>query len=220
MFNFQPLTVGDIFTTAKLLPPSCSKILSREALRNKPKNTELTPDERIYVCQLVGAGDCPSKVARDLNLSSSTVLDIVHRASGQKNGRSLPRPGRPRLLSEADERYILLLLKRNPSISHKEIRERTRSTVSDRTLGGIISKTRSAYLKAQKGRLTSQTQAKGPGARHRRTMGTAQEKEPLGDHRNAAGENTSTFLTEKTSSLEYGAQFLPESTTRSADATS
>lgn len=177
----------------------------REALGNKPRNTELTPDERKFICELVGAGKKPTKVARDLNLSPTTVLGVVNRASQQEHGRSRPRSGRPRLLSPADERYILLLLKRNPTISHREIRERTRVTVCDRTLGGIISKTRSAYLQPQKGPSTSQMPAKGPGGHPGGIVGMTPKEEnnsPSSDDRDASEKRISTSLGEGGTLLE------------------
>lgn len=117
---------------------------------NAQKKGHSSPYIRGQIIALSKLGHKQAQIARDLQIPRSTVHDTIRLDPQRDNGESLPRSGRPKTLSPADERYILILIKRDPFITYREIRDRTRFNVSDRTLARIIQQSGYGHWRAQK----------------------------------------------------------------------
>jgi len=116
----------------------------------RPKGYELTPQERAKIVGAREVGASWRQIGRAFGISPSTARNTVARASKRVDSVSQPRSGRPRELSERDERHILRTLQQNPRIKHNALVEKcginvARSTISQmlkrhgmrRTSGGM-----------------------------------------------------------------------------------
>lgn len=74
------------------------------------------------------------KIALDEGIPRGTVHGLVTRYDHQVKGRDRPRPGRPKKLSERQERYIIRLIEENPFIKNQEIINQADLSISEWTL--------------------------------------------------------------------------------------
>lgn len=81
----------------------------------KSVNTSL--ETRQLVIFNYSKGMSGDKIASTLNLSRSTVYDIISRFNKENRIESIRQPGRPEKLSLTDKRYIIRSIKKNPKLS-------------------------------------------------------------------------------------------------------
>ena len=117
---------------------------------NSIKGKELSPYMRGLITGKHESGIKPSHISQDLQIPRSTIVDTIQQNSTRNEGKSNPRPGRPKSYSERDERHILLLIKRDPFITYQSIRERTGLNLSSRTFLTILKKSGYGHWRAKK----------------------------------------------------------------------
>lgn len=78
------------------------------------------------------------EIGRLLNLSKSTVRDIIKRYTDEDRIESIPQKGRPKLLTASDKRLIIRKIKKDPGLSAPkltaELFEETRKKVHPDTV--------------------------------------------------------------------------------------
>src|SRR5205823_404778 len=89
-------------------------------------------------------------IARDLQISRSTVRRTLERNPQRINGQSRPRSGRPKKLSDADIRHLHIIIKRDPFLTYREIVDRSGLTLSRTTFTRILQSSGYARWKAKK----------------------------------------------------------------------
>lgn len=92
---------------------------------NRRRNQELSPYQRGLLVGAASAGASAAKISKTTNLSISTVRYTLFTDSSRHNGASKSRPGRPKALSERDERHLLRVVRLQPKISYSDIVEKT-----------------------------------------------------------------------------------------------
>jgi transposase len=105
---------------------------------NKSRGKELTPNVRGQITGKFKSGVSKNQIGKDLGISPSTVADTIRSKPERLDGKSLSRTGRPKKLSERDKRYIMILIKGNPFLTFREIRDETGLTLSRPTLRKIL----------------------------------------------------------------------------------
>ena len=61
-------------------------------------------------------------------------------ADQRDNGVSQPRQGRPKSYSDRDERSILRIIRKDPTLSYSQVKRQSRLKISERTLRRILEK--------------------------------------------------------------------------------
>ncbi|KAJ5129196.1 uncharacterized protein N7515_005235 [Penicillium bovifimosum] len=89
-------------------------------------------------------------IARHFGLSPSTIQYTLEQEHARADGKTCPRSGRPPILSEGDKRLILRLIKRDPFIVYREIRDQSGLTASDDTLLRLVKSSGYGHWKARK----------------------------------------------------------------------
>jgi len=84
------------------------------------------------------------EIAKILNLPKSTVYDIINRFEKEDRLESIPQPGRPRILTIQDERFISRTIAKTPKISApkitSELMVRIKKKISPETVRRVIKK--------------------------------------------------------------------------------
>lgn len=83
--------------------------------RKRQHNT--TFEERQLVIFHHAKGKSHRKISQMLNISRTTVGDIIRRFENEDRIDSVPQSGRPRRLTQREERLVLRKVKRNPKLS-------------------------------------------------------------------------------------------------------
>jgi transposase len=145
-----------VFKSTTILPPSIQLdfIMPRRPLAqisgNTTKGKELTPYSRGLIIGEYNCGVKPSQISRNLQIPRSTVIDTIQQKSKRDDGKSSPRPGRPKSYTERDKRHIIQLIKRDPFITYQAIRERTGLNVSSTTFLTILKESGYGHWRAKK----------------------------------------------------------------------
>ncbi|KAJ5129199.1 uncharacterized protein N7515_005238 [Penicillium bovifimosum] len=117
---------------------------------NRVKGTELTPHLRGKISSQAEIGIPTATIARHFGLSPSTIQYTLEQEHARADGKTCPRSGRPPILSEGDKRLILRLIKRDPFIVYREIRDQSGLTASDDTLLRLVKSSGYGHWKARK----------------------------------------------------------------------
>ncbi|KAM7196194.1 hypothetical protein V8F33_006306, partial [Rhypophila sp. PSN 637] len=88
---------------------------------NRGKNDELSPAARAAICTLVATGKSQRAVARQFHISDSPVRATIKHWKTYKSFDSKKRSGRKQVLTRAEKRYILLLIKKNQDLAKKAL---------------------------------------------------------------------------------------------------
>ncbi|KAK4212475.1 hypothetical protein QBC37DRAFT_287928, partial [Rhypophila decipiens] len=88
---------------------------------NRGKNDELSPAARAVICTLVAVGRSQRSIASQFGISNSTVRTTLEHWKSHKTFDSKKRSGRKQVLSRAEKRYILLLVKKNRTLAKKAL---------------------------------------------------------------------------------------------------
>lgn len=105
---------------------------------NRTKRKELQPFQRGIIIGRFLAGQKKSTIRHEMNLPYTTIQTTIARYQSSTTGSSSPRNGRPGILSDADKRYILLQIKRDPSIKTEDICELLGMSISARTVARML----------------------------------------------------------------------------------
>jgi len=100
-------------------PPTTSNIMPRTLLgpisANKTPKKELISSERAIIYRASRLGKKIALIASRENLKKSIIRGIIKRYLIQPQGVSKPRSGRPFKLSERDKRFIIYVVKGEPT---------------------------------------------------------------------------------------------------------
>jgi hypothetical protein len=117
---------------------------------NTSTTKELSPYSRGLIIGKYEAVVSLSQISESLAIPSSTVFDTIQQNSKRNNGKSIPRPGRPKSYTERDKRHIIQLIKRDPFIKYEDIRERTGLNLSSTTFLSILQDSGYGHWRAKK----------------------------------------------------------------------
>lgn len=117
---------------------------------NITSRKELSPFLRGQIIGKHQSGCNPTQISRDLQIPRSTVNGTINRISHQINGKSSPRPGRPKAYTERDKRHIIQIIKRDPFITYQEIREQSGINLSSPTFLTILKESGYGHWRAKK----------------------------------------------------------------------
>jgi len=87
----------------------------------KPKRKESTVEVREIVINMYNNKKSYREIARTVNLATSTVHSIVKKYKLTGEIVNKLRKGRPRVLSDRDERFIMQKIRQNPKNSAPKI---------------------------------------------------------------------------------------------------
>ena len=88
-----------------------------------PKTRELTPFERGEIVGLSKGGHSIRKISEILNIPKSTVHDVITKYNEENCTDTIPRSGRPPILSERDKRQLGRIVRQNRKQAVEEITE-------------------------------------------------------------------------------------------------
>lgn len=104
----------------------------------------LSRDRKTRVIALHERGENPDQIAKEAECSVRTVYYILRRWSTQQTTSTLPRSGRPKILSARDERQIMRMLKSSEVTSANEARrlfmQMSGKTISSLTIRRMLKK--------------------------------------------------------------------------------
>ena len=124
---------------------------------NRTNRKEFQPFQRGIIVGRFLAGQKRSNIQREMNLPYTTIQTTIATYQSSTTGTSSPRIGRPGILSDADKRYILLQIKRDPFIKTEDICELLGISISARTIARMLKESGYGHWRAQKKpRLTEQ----------------------------------------------------------------
>ena len=98
-----------------------NRIFSTEISGNRQRNYEFSPVQKAAIVAELSQGKTHRAVAAAFNTSPSTTHRIFKRWKEDATLENKPRSGRLLKLIEAEKRYIVLLVKRNRSITYSAL---------------------------------------------------------------------------------------------------
>ncbi len=106
---------------------------------NARKGKDLTPYQRGIIIGSSKIGGSPAAIAKAYQIPDSTVRTTLARAAQRNDtGASRPRSGRPKAVSDRDERHIIRLVKTLPEINYATIREHVDLNCSRSTIYRVL----------------------------------------------------------------------------------
>jgi transposase len=94
------------------------------------KKKELTDFERGEIIGLHKGGFSQRKITEILNIPKSTVGDVIKKYNDQGLTTTASRSGRPKILTERDERHLINLVKENRNKTLEELTENFNTNMS------------------------------------------------------------------------------------------
>lgn len=132
--------------------PSPRRIASRQ---------EHSPHKRARIVALYEAGWSQRRIASHDAVSPGTIPGILKRYRDQKSAKSLPRAGRPRILTERAIRYLFRFIAQDPFIFCLELKEKANLDCSTDTIRRRLIEGNIRHYKAlRRPKLTPETAAK------------------------------------------------------------
>ncbi|GAO15952.1 hypothetical protein UVI_02039730 [Ustilaginoidea virens] len=98
-----------------------NRAFGTEISGNRQRNHEFSPVQKAAIVAELSQGKTHRAVATAFNTSPSTTYRIFKRWKEDATLENKPRSGRPPKLTEAEKRYIVLLVKRNRSIIYSAL---------------------------------------------------------------------------------------------------
>ena len=92
---------------------------------NRGFGHELTPYKRGQIQALKKIGLSESQIAERFRIGKSTVNYTLQQDTPRLDGQTLPRSGRPPLLTPGDLRLLLRHVRLNPTATYREILRQT-----------------------------------------------------------------------------------------------
>jgi len=105
---------------------------------NKGPRKELTPFERGQIQAWFVAGLSQTDIAKALKRPRQTIHDALKNSCQNPEGESLPRSGRPPILSSRDRRLLVREVRKHPKSTYKELKKATGLNHSDHTLRRVL----------------------------------------------------------------------------------
>jgi transposase len=115
-----------------------SRSFGTEISANRQRNHQFTPVQKAVIVEQLSSGKSHRAVAAEFRTTPSTTHAIFKRWREDGTLESRPRLGAPRKLSDAEERYIIMLVKRNRKITWKELQNAVDTTISISTLRSTL----------------------------------------------------------------------------------
>ena len=101
---------------------------------NRVQKTELSPYQRGIIVGANRSGAALQEIAEATGLSKATVSSTISRATKRYEGYSIPREGRSKTLSDRQRRHLIRIVRLEPKILYKDLRERAHLHCSVRTI--------------------------------------------------------------------------------------
>ena len=117
---------------------------------NTRRTGYLQPDVRGAILGMLSAGKSQRAVARAIGVSHSTVRRTAQRWNTHGINDSLPKKGRPQIFTPAEKRYIWKLVRRNPRIAWKALRQELGGRACKNTLRRVLQEFQLKKWKCQK----------------------------------------------------------------------
>lgn len=99
---------------------------------------EYSPYQRGILLACKALGKKPAWFKSELGVSKSAVHTTLLRALQRNEGRSQLRSSRPKVLLDGDKRHILRVVRKDPKITYKQVREQTGVVCHDRTIARLL----------------------------------------------------------------------------------
>ncbi|KAK4206990.1 DDE superfamily endonuclease-domain-containing protein [Rhypophila decipiens] len=109
-----------------------------EISRNRRLNSELSKEVRSAIISAQFAGEKKAQLARDFGVHRNTINRTLDRWQHHHTLKSLPRTGRPQVLSPRQIRLILRIVRKDPKIKWKSLRNELPFEVTIRTLQTVL----------------------------------------------------------------------------------
>jgi transposase len=117
---------------------------------NIAKRKELTLYERGLILGAKLAGRSEAEISKSLNVPDPTVRSTIIRATEREDGHSKPRSGRPKCLSDREERILIRHIRLHPKDEFKAIKDATGLQISNGTIKNICRKYGITHWRAKK----------------------------------------------------------------------
>lgn len=118
------------------MPPQRTPL--QELFGEHNKNHEFSPYQRGMLAAARAMGHRTTWISKQLHTPESSIRTTLSRAPLRNEGRSQLRSGRPKVLSDQDQRHILRIVRNNPKFTYQEVREATGVTCCARTLSRFL----------------------------------------------------------------------------------
>lgn len=109
------------------------RIISMTMAAKTPK-PQWSPHTRTRVFMSLQAGKSARVIALEEGIPQGSISGIAKRYTKQISAKSLPRPKRDKKIGEREQRHILRIIERNPSITQKDLVAQAGLDCSKRTL--------------------------------------------------------------------------------------
>ena len=109
-----------------------------EITKDRNKNDPLFSEARAAIYASVLAGENKTEIARRFHINRSTVYDTIKRFSKCHTFKSRPRPGRPKTLTDRDERHLVWLALRFPTATWRELLQMSGNRVTETTARKVL----------------------------------------------------------------------------------
>ena len=93
-----------------------------EASANTQRRPHLSPYERGRIVQAHEDGQSLRAIACEFQRAPATIMKTIQMDTIRDHGKSMPRPGRPRICSTRDERRILRCVHAHPFWSYSRVK--------------------------------------------------------------------------------------------------
>lgn len=111
--------------------------ISNLAIRQKPSG-ELSTEARAAIIAKFEAGISKAAIARDFNINRSTVYRTVEHYQKYGFVHSLPRSGRPSVLTPRQKRALYIFARQEPVIEYDELKKALGITASRSTIYRVL----------------------------------------------------------------------------------
>ena len=125
-------------------PPIATSIMASKRTplapisHNQATRKELTPFERGQILGYATAGYSHSKIGALLGRSKSTIQDALKNSCHNPHGESLPRSGRPPILSRRERRLLVRETRKCPKLTYDQLRKATGLSCSTPTIRNAL----------------------------------------------------------------------------------
>ncbi|KAL4878927.1 hypothetical protein BJY04DRAFT_194929, partial [Aspergillus karnatakaensis] len=83
---------------------------------NRKPGKELSKETRSAILHALWAGESPTKIAAQFRVSRRVVYNTKERWNTHQTVKSLPRTGRPSVISQSGLRYLYQRIRRTPKL--------------------------------------------------------------------------------------------------------
>ncbi|EKG08955.1 Transposase Tc1-like protein [Macrophomina phaseolina MS6] len=118
------------------MPPQRTPL--KELFGPHAPNQPYSPHQRGILLACAALGQKPAWFRKELGVPKSSLQSTQQLALLRNDSRSQLRSGRPKLLSDGDKRHILRIVRKEPKITYKEVREQTGVVCHDRTITRLL----------------------------------------------------------------------------------